>query len=100
MLTPDYQEFPNRGRLATRDNTVIFRAGASVEIRKSAKRCAITTSPDGRQSGTLPPGEPPAGPLPATFTAKRGPVRQIGYERPLSPTTGPSMAPDLPVACR
>jgi hypothetical protein len=54
MLTPDYQEFPNRPGLATRDNTVIFRPGASAEMQKSAPRCAITTSPDERQSGTLP----------------------------------------------
>jgi len=52
MLTPDYQEFPNRRGLATRDNTVIFRTDASIELRKSAKRCAITTSPIARQSGT------------------------------------------------
>jgi len=62
MLTPDYQEFPNRPSLATRDNTVIFRPGASAEMQKSAPRCAITTSPDERQSGTLPLRRSWAGP--------------------------------------
>jgi len=41
MLTPDYQEFANRGPRGQRDNTVIcgFRTLEAIEITKALRDC-------------------------------------------------------------
>jgi len=57
MLTPDYQEFPNRPRLGYPWQYRDLRRGCEQEMPKSARRCGIATLPNEHESGTFGPYE-------------------------------------------